>query len=118
MALLFNEEEFKIGTYDESVRDSLRRLLFTWLGEIPGFPEIGSRLYLYFHGPCDEQAANDILEECTFLIQTYEPRVTLKKMLVNFDGHGIQIDINYVIINDPAQQDRTAQFYETKSLTI
>jgi phage baseplate assembly protein W len=117
MALLFNEQEFKIGTYDESVRDSFRRLLFVKIGEIPGLPEIGSRLYLYFHGPCDEEAANDILSEITFLIQTYEPRVTLKSLLVNFDGQTINVSIKYVINTDPTQQVREAQFYETKTLT-
>lgn len=117
MALLFNEEELKIGTYEESVRDSLRRLIFTKIGEILGFPEIGSRIYLYFHGPVDEQSAADILEEITFLIQTYEPRINLKSVLVNFDGVGVEIQIKYVIIADPSKQDRTATFYETKTVT-
>lgn len=117
MALLFNEEEFKIGTYDESVRDSLRRLLFTKIGEIPGLPEIGSRLHLYFHGPVDDESATDILNECTFLIQTYEPRINLNGILVNFDGNAILIQIKYTIKADTTNQDRTAEFYETKTVT-
>lgn len=118
MALLFNEEELKIGTLEESIRDSLRRLLFTKIGEIPGLPDIGSRLYLYFDEPADEVSANDILNEVQFLIENYEPRITTTALLVDYDGNGVIVEIKYIINSDPTQTERFAEFYETKSLTI
>lgn len=118
MALLFNEEEFKIGTYEESIRDSLRRLLFTKIGSIPGLPELGSRLYLFFDEPSDEISANDILSEIQFLIETYEPRIALKSLLVDYDGNGIIVNIKYTINTDTNGEVRSAEFYETKSIDL
>lgn len=112
MALLFNEEELKIGTLEESIRDSVRRLLFTKIGEIPGLPEIGSRLHLFFDQPADEITANDILDECTFLIENYEPRITLRAILVDFNGNGVIVQIKYVIDDDAADIEREAEFFQ------
>lgn len=89
---------------DRSVRISLMNLLRTPIGSKPFYPQYGTNLERYLFDPADALTESELNEEIAITIQKFEPRVRLISIESSIDDNGVDIKIDYFIINVPGQQ--------------
>jgi phage baseplate assembly protein W len=70
---------------DEAINESILNILYTRLGELPGLPEFGSRLYDFVFELADKELEFMFREEVIYVLRTWEPRITIKNVDVKID---------------------------------
>jgi phage baseplate assembly protein W len=88
-------------TGDEAVKRSIKNLLLTRAGEVPFFPDFGSRLQSLLFEPIDPITTARIVSEISGTINAYEPRVQILSLVCTAtpDEHQYQVDLVLQIIN-------------------
>jgi phage baseplate assembly protein W len=88
---------------DFSVRESLKNLILTDLGERPFQPSIGGNIYRNLFNLVDEKLVLDMKKNIEIVIHNHEPRVVLRDLSVvpDYDHNQVTITIFYSTINSP-----------------
>lgn len=91
-------------TNEESIKQSLRNLVLTGLGERPYKPLVGSKLRASLFSLSDPTVVNTIQSTLQHTL-TQEPRASIQRLQVipNFDNNSINIVIAFTSVNIPAQ---------------
>ena len=91
-----------------AIARSVRNIVFTLPGEKFFDEEFGSRISASLFENIDDISAGIIVDEITYSIERYEPRVLLTKVQVvpDYDGNAFDVQIVYNIIgiDVPSQQ--------------
>jgi phage baseplate assembly protein W len=89
----------KKGT--DAVKRALRNLIFTSFYERPFNSSIGSDIPKLLFDNVDVITASLIEDAIKKLINTYEPRVLIKRLDVfaDIDNHGFNVQLEYIILN-------------------
>ncbi len=89
----------KKGT--DAVKRAIRNLIFTSFYERPFNSSIGSDIPKLLFDNVDVITASLIEDAIKKLINTYEPRVLIKRLDVfaDIDNHGFNVQLEYIILN-------------------
>lgn len=89
-------------TGDEAVKRSLKTLLFTAAGEVPFFPEFGSRLRDLLFEPIDAVTTALLESEIRATIAAFEPRVRVRTLTVvpTDDENRYEVTLEFEIVNN------------------
>jgi len=79
---------------EKAILNSVHNIIFTKLGEVPGLPDFGSRIYDFLFELADDELQYMFEREIEYIITKWEPRITLKDVQINLDE-----DYNRVICN-------------------
>lgn len=90
-------------TNEQSVINSIKKIIKTNNYEVPYRPGFGANIYHYLFEPFTALTMNEIEQEIKFAIQKYEPRVTINSINIGGNTDQNQIDITIVvsILNAP-----------------
>lgn len=90
---------------DAAIRESLKNLLLTDLGERPFQPTIGSDIRRNMFGVVDDITTHHFRTAIQTTIQNHEPRVVLRDLsIIPDDEHNlVSITVFYSTINSPGQ---------------
>ena len=93
---------------ENAIARSVRNLILTLPGEKPFQPEIGSRVTDMLFENMDKITANAIRGEIKNTLNNYEPRISLKEVMVepNFDDNEYNVTINYIIVGIDVDQQQ------------
>ena len=85
---------------ENAIARSVRNLILTVPGEKPFQPAIGSRVTEMLFENMDKVTANAIRSEIKNTLNNFEPRISLKEVLVepDFDNNEYNVTINYIIV--------------------
>ena len=85
---------------ENAIARSVRNLILTVPGEKPFQPAIGSRVTEMLFENMDKITANAIRSEIKNTLNNFEPRISLKEVLVepDFDNNEYNVTINYIIV--------------------
>lgn len=88
-------------TNTESVKRSIRNLLSFKSYEKPFHPEIGSNILDMFFDLPTPIAIDSLKDNIRYIIEKYEPRVTINSININtnLDGNDIQVLLNFTVKN-------------------
>lgn len=89
---------------ERAVKNALINLLRTPVGSKPFDPEYGTNIDRYVFEPADALTESEINEEIATTIQKFEPRVKLTAIETSIEENGIDIRIEYYVVNVPGQQ--------------
>ena len=86
---------------NDAVKRSIRNLIFTNFYERPFNSSIGSEIPSLLFDTVDVITASLIEDAIAKLINTYEPRVKLSRLVVyaDIDNHGFNVELEYIILN-------------------
>lgn len=98
---------------ENAVKKALINLIRTPLGTRPFSPEYGTRLYDFLFKPADSETEADINDELNNCITKFEPRVKVVSITTNMNDDGIEIELNYYVVNVSAQQTLTTTITRT-----
>ena len=102
---------------ENAIARSVRNLILTVPGEKPFQPAIGSRVTEMLFENMDKVTANAIRSEIKNTLNNFEPRISLKEVLVepDFDNNEYNVTINYIIVGiDVDQQQLTFALVPTR----
>lgn len=90
-----------VVTGETAVKRAIKNLLLTRAGEVPFFPEFGSRLHELLFEPIDPITSARMESEIRDTITAFEPRVKILRLTItpSEDEHSYQIDLVLQIIN-------------------
>ena len=92
---------------ENSVKQSVRNLVLTGLGERLFQPTVGGNIRRMLFEPLNGFTADDIKKDILNTIRHNEPRVSLSNLVVtvipNHDQNSILVNILFSIVNDPKQ---------------
>lgn len=90
-------------TNEQSVINSIKKILKTNHFEIPYNPYFGANLNRYLFEPFLPTTEMEIKNEITFAIENFEPRAQILDIIVNGqpDENSIEITLTISIINNP-----------------
>lgn len=85
----------------DAVKRSIKNLLMTRAGEVPFFPEFGSKLQSLLFEPIDPITSARIESEIRATIQGFEPRVKILQLVITptDDENQYQIDLTLQLVN-------------------
>jgi len=90
---------------NNSIKQSLKLLLFTNIGERLFQPDVGSKIYGLLFEPLDPITTEVLKRSIENTIETYEPRVLLEGVDVvpNYDDNSYEVSIYFTVlgINQP-----------------
>ena len=88
---------------DNSIKQAVKNLILTAPGEKPFQPLKGSAVYQLLFEPLDPFTMDAIKSEIINTINSFEPRVTLKKVIVTpiYENNKINVSVEYQIIGLP-----------------
>lgn len=89
---------------ETSVKKALINLIKTPVGTHPFAPEYGTRAYDYLFEPADRETELRLNEEIAQAIERFEPRVKLVAIESNMNENGVEIIIEYYVVNVPDLQ--------------
>lgn len=89
---------------ETAVKKSLINLLKTPTGGRPFAPEYGTRIADFLFEPGDTETELKLNDEIAQAIERFEPRVRLVAIETNIEESGVEIKIEYYIINIPDLQ--------------
>jgi phage baseplate assembly protein W len=98
---------------EHAVKKALINLIRTPLGSKPFSPEYGTRLYDFLFSPNDSETESEINDELNNCITRFEPRVKIVSITTNMSDDGIEIILNYYVVNVSAQQSLTTTITRT-----
>ena len=91
--------DIPIATNEMAVKKALINLLRTPIGSRPFNPEYGTRLYEFLFNQADAESESDINNELNDVITKYEPRVKIISITTNIEDYGIDVSIDYYVVN-------------------
>ena len=91
-------------TNEQSVINSLKKIIKTNHYEVPYAPFFGANLSRYLFEPFLSTTEYEMKTDIKFAIEQYEPRVEIIDLVVNGrpDDNAIDITLTFSIINNPA----------------
>lgn len=89
---------------ERAVKNALINLLRTPIGTKPFNPDYGTNIDKYLFEPADALSESELNEEIASTIQKFEPRVKLTAIETSIEQNGIDIRIEYYVVNVPGQQ--------------
>ena len=89
---------------ERAVRLALINLLRTPVGTKPFYPQYGTNLDRYVFDPADAITESELNEEIAETIRKFEPRVKLVAIESSIESYGVDIRIEYFVINVPGEQ--------------
>lgn len=104
-----NSSQLARKTNDDSVKQSIKNLIMTEMGERPFQPKLGTSIHDILFEPSDISAAIQLQTHIEYVIKYYEPRVEKLNVSVNAseDGNYLQATIVFSIINNPTMSTVT-----------
>lgn len=83
-----------------AIAQAIQNLLFTRIGERVFQPDLGSRLLNLLFEPLDNATAALISLEIRQVLERYEPRITVDRVIAYPDSeeNGFQVELSYVIV--------------------
>ena len=99
------------STYFKAVSNSLRNIVMTPIGSVPGNPEFGTNMSTIIFNQLDPLTSAIIEEELLAAIDKWEPRVKVKSVIVEEVPEYSRITVNLVfsIINDLNDQEHSTK---------
>jgi phage baseplate assembly protein W len=93
---------------EDAVENSLHNILNTPIGSVPGHPEFGCGMDKFLFELIDPLIAQNIEEEIRYAIKRWEPRVSVRKVVVieDPDYNRLVIKIAYSILRDSENPER------------
>jgi phage baseplate assembly protein W len=93
---------------DRAIMASMKNILNTPVGSVPGHPEFGSGLGKYLFEHIDLLTEHLIKEEVEYALKRWEPRVLVTDIKVkeDFDYNRILISMSFKIVNEPDNPER------------
>jgi hypothetical protein len=93
-------EDLIVLKNENAIARSVRNLILTSPGEKPFQLNIGSRVTEMLFENMDKITSNLIRSEIENTLNNYEPRISLKEVLVepNYDDNEYNVTINYIIV--------------------
>ena len=79
---------------EEAIKNSVYNIVFTRIGEVPGLPEFGSKIFDFLFDMADHELLFMFRKEVEYVIRKWEPRIELQKVDIKLDE-----DYNRVICN-------------------
>lgn len=100
----------------DSVKMSLRNLLFTNKYERRKNPEFGTNLRRFLFEPFGINTEREIKTEIEYAVDRFEPRVRIEDVFVNSDedANAIAIRIIFIVIESEAKQQLDLTFYRVR----
>lgn len=98
-----NTEDFTVVKNENAIKQSVRNLVLTGMGERPFQPKTGSRLRELLFEPYDVFVAQDIKEEIINVITRLEPRITVRQVRVfqdDEDENTLRVEFDYTIVGE------------------
>lgn len=88
---------------DFSIRESLKNIILTDLGERPFQPTLGGNIYRQLFELMDEKTILSLKNTIEIAIHNHEPRVVLKdlSLIPDYENNQVTITIFYTTINSP-----------------
>ncbi len=89
---------------DASIKQSVKNLVLSRVGERPFQPNIGTQVYNILFDNIMPQTAITLQSTIENVINTFEPRVVLGEVecVPDHDNHGYAVSIVFTLINDPS----------------
>ena len=79
---------------EAAIKNSVYNILFTRIGEVPGLPDFGSRIYDFLFDLADHELLFMFRKEVEYVLKKWEPRIDIKSVDVKLDE-----DYNRVVCN-------------------
>lgn len=98
-----NTEDFTVVKNENAIKQSVRNLVLTGIGERPFQPKTGSRLRELLFEPYDVFVAQDIKEEIINVITRLEPRIAVRQVRVfqdDEDENTLRVEFDYTIVGE------------------
>ena len=98
-----NTEDFTVVKNENAIKQSVRNLVLTGIGERPFQPKTGSRLRELLFEPYDVFVAQDIKEEIINVITRLEPRIAVRQVRVfqdEEDMNTLRVEFDYTIVGE------------------
>ena len=91
--------DLSVLTNEKAVAQSLKNILLTEMGEVPFDPNFGSGIRTLLFEPVSEVVTITLKEKVLAAIKSYEPRITLKALLIKDEPetNSYTIDISYTV---------------------
>ena len=102
-----NTEDFTTVKNENAIKQSVRNLVLTGMGERPFQPKTGSRLRELLFEPYDVFVAQDIKEEIINVCTRLEPRINVRSVRVQQDpedDNSLRVELDYKIIGETLVQ--------------
>lgn len=96
---------------EEAISYSINNIIFTKLGEVPGLPEFGSRIFDFIFELADYELEYMFKKEVEYVIERWEPRVEILdvKTSIDEDYNRLNCEITYRLKKD-LRDDYTSRF--------
>lgn len=98
---------------DSAIRESLKNIMLTDLGERPFQPTLGGDIRRHLFEAIDDKTVVQIRTAVEIAIHNHEPRVVLRDLSIvpDYENNQVTITIFYTTINSPGQiQDLSVTF--------
>ena len=98
-----NTEDFTVVKNENAIKQSVRNLVLTGMGERPFQPKTGSRLRQLLFEPYDVFLAQDIKEEIINVVKRLEPRINVRQVRVfndPEDENNLRVEFDYTIVGE------------------
>ena len=98
-----NTEDFTVVKNENAIKQSVRNLVLTGMGERPFQPKTGSRLRQLLFEPYDVFLAQDIKEEIINVVKRLEPRINVRQVRVfndPEDENNLRVEFDYTILGE------------------
>lgn len=89
---------------ESAVKKALINLVRTPVGARPFNPDYGTRVYDYLFEPADTETELRLNEEIAQAIERFEPRARLVAIETSIQENGVEIKIEYYVVNVPDLQ--------------
>ena len=89
---------------DSAVKKALINLIRTPVGTRPFNPDYGTRVYDYLFEPGDTQTELRLNDEIASAIERFEPRAKVVAIETTINENGVEIKIEYYVVNVPILQ--------------
>ena len=100
-----NTEDFSVVKNENAIKQSMKNLVMTGVGERPFQPEKGSRLRQMLFENFDIFMLEELKEEIVNTLGRLEPRITVSQVNVNIDDdNNLEVEVEYVIIGERITQ--------------
>lgn len=89
---------------ESAVKKALINLIKTPVGTRPFAPEYGTRVYDYLFEPADTQTELRLNDDIAQAIERFEPRARLVAIETSIQENGIEVKVEYYVVNVPTLQ--------------
>jgi phage baseplate assembly protein W len=82
-----------------AVKNSIKNILSTRIGSVPGHPEFGCGLTKYLFEPLDPFTSQMMKEEISYALERWETRIIIKEIQVteDYDYNRLDVSLTYFI---------------------